>query len=398
MKHHPRLLMGIFALLLMLCSSASHPAPALGAGFVPLMNSLDRFYGDKTTWFFDRGVLSSKANLEGTRTRRIFTVEGFGNFVLRFQASAGSGGGAVFVRTAIHPIELLGGYEFKLGAQDGGLSFLDFPNFAKMAEAHAKGVPYTNATMLLSWDPPRQPNGDEWVEYELACLGDRLTLKRNGAIIVHCRHLDGPREGSIGFRLDGPGRAEFRNLQIRLLGEVHWPTSPPAGDLKGRPANDWKAEDPQFGRITEEAWALETKQLLGQARASREFRPLFEEGASNQWQESKSFWSVEEGVIRGESHNNFLVMKQEYSDFILKAQVRMTPKTGNSGTGLCVSLRTVLYIVVGSRRFTPQDLRLQWRRWPCQATSSSGVGPGRLRPPAGAACKRACRVNATSFG
>lgn len=331
MKHPPRLLLGIFALLAMTPNWASYAASAPVSSFAPLMNSLDRFHGDKTTWSFDGGVLSGTAGIEDTRTRRIFTVERFGNFVLRFQVRAGSSGGAVFARSAIHPIELLGGYEFKLGSQGSGLSFLDLPNFAKMAEARAKGVPYTNARALLAWDPPPRRHADEWVEYELACLGDHLTLKRDAATIVHYRHVGGPPEGSIGFRLDGPGRAEFRTLQIRFLGEVHWRTSPPAGNLQGQPADDWKGDDSPFGRISEEAWALETKQVLELARASREFRPLFEEGESTQWRESKSFWSVQDGVIRGESHNNLLVTTQDYSDFILKTQVRLTPKTGNSG-------------------------------------------------------------------
>lgn len=329
MNHHLRLLLVVVALHL-IANSTPSAAPASDGGFVPLMKSLERFHGDKNTWSFERGVLTGESDSIGSRTRRILSVERFGNFVLRFQARASSHGVAVVVRSAIHPIAFLGGYEFEVGAQGEQLSFLERPNFAKMVEARAKGVAYSNATRLLAWDSPSRHDG-EWLEYELACLGDRLTLVRNGATIVHYRHLDGPPEGSIGFRLDGTGREQLRNLEIRLLGEVHWPTRPPAGDLNGQPANTWKAEEPAFARITEEAWAHETNQLLRHARESREFRRLFDEGASNQWQESKSFWSVKDGVIRGQSHNSFLVTTEDYSDFILKTQVRLTPKTGNSG-------------------------------------------------------------------
>ena len=329
MKNYLRLLPGTLALLVT-WHSASYASATSEADFVPLMNSLERFHGDKTTWSLENGVLSGKAGAADQRARRIFTVERFGNFVLRFQARADSRDGAVFVRSAIHPIEFLGGYEFRLGSPGGGLSFHDLPNFQKMAEARAKGVPYNNTTTLLASDSPPRRDG-EWADYELACLGDRLTLKRNGATLVHYRHTGGPPEGSIGFGLDAAGRAEFRNLQIRLLGKVHWPASPPAGDLSGRPANDWTADDSPFGRVSEEEWTHETNRLLQLARASHEFRPLFEEGASGEWKESKSFWSIEDSVIRGESRNNFLVTTRDYSDFILKAQVRLTPKTANSG-------------------------------------------------------------------
>ena len=156
------------------------------------MNSLHRFHGDKATWSFDSGVLTAKAGGEETRSRRIFTVERFGNFVLRFKARAGSGNGAVLLRSAIHPIEVLAGYKINLGAENGGLSFLDFPNFAKMAEARAKGIPFNNETSLVKWEAASGPADGEWVDYELACLGDRLTVKRNGATVVHYRHLGGP--------------------------------------------------------------------------------------------------------------------------------------------------------------------------------------------------------------
>ena len=329
MKNYLRLLPGTLALLVT-WNPASYAAAATEADFVPLMNSLQRFHGDKATWSFENGVLSGKAGAEDQRAGRIFTVERFGNFVLRFQARADSRGGAVFVRSAIHPIEFLGGYEFRLGPPGGGLTFHDLPNFQRMAEARAKGVPYDNAATLLAWDSPARKDG-EWVDYELACLGDRMTLKRNGATVVHYRHTGGPSEGSVGFGLDAAGSADLRNLRVRLLGKVQWPASSPAGDLTGRPADDWTAEDPSFGRMSEEEWTHETNKLLQQAHQAPEFRPLFKEGGSGQWKESKSFWSIEDGVIRGESLNSFLVTTRDYSDFILRAQVRLTPKTSNSG-------------------------------------------------------------------
>ena len=332
MKHKPGLLpCGVLAFCVLTSISALVAAPASSTDFAPLMNSLHRFHGDKTTWTFEGGVLTAKASGKEAAGGRIFTVERFGNLVLRFKARAGSGNGAVLLRSGIHPIALLAGYRVNLDGGNVALSFLDVPDFAKPAEARAKGVPYTNEISLVTWEAPSRPPDDEWVDYELACLGDRVTVKRNGATVLHYRHLGGPLEGSIGFQLDGPGRANFKDLQLRPLGKVRWSTSPAAGDLNGQPADGWEADRPPFERLPEEAWTRETTRLLEMARHSKGFRPLFEPGVRNQWRESNSFWSVKDGAISGASNNNFLVTEKDYSDFILKTRVRMTPATGNSG-------------------------------------------------------------------
>ena len=325
MKIHFQLTAQILALLVI-------PTVAFGAeaGFEPLMTSLERFHGDKGTWALGQDVLSGRLGAQDSGAGRILTVERFGNFVLRFQARADSHGATVLVRAAVHPIEVLAGYEFRLGPSRGSLSFLDLPDFRKLAEARAKGVPYDNAMALHAWDPPSEREAD-WTDFELACLGDRLTLTRNGETVVHYRHAGGPLEGSIGFGLDPAGHGEFRNLQIRLLGRVQWPTQPPEGVLDDLSASGWTAEDSPFERMREQEWANETRQLLQRARATRGFRPLVTEGASSEWKESRGFWTLEDGVIRGESRNHFLVSAREYADFILKAQVRLSPKTGNSG-------------------------------------------------------------------
>lgn len=332
MKLNSRLLLpGILGLFLVASNSMPSLPAVSGEHFVPLMNSLNRFSGDKATWSFGGGVLRGRGGSDAARMRRILTVERFGNFVLRFEMRATSKEASVLVRSAVHPIELLGGYKLELSGPEGRLSYLDFPNFGKMAEARSNGIPYTNAETLFSWDPPDRQEDDEWVEYELACLGDHLTVRRNGAAIVNYRHLGGPMEGAIGFQIDGSGQSELRNIKVQILGTVEWPSTPPAGDIQGLPTDDWSAGDAPYQRISDETWALETKQLREMARESRGFHALFRESSPDQWQESKSFWSVEKGVIRGESHNNFLVTKQDYSDFILKIRVRLTPATSNSG-------------------------------------------------------------------
>ncbi|MDE0102423.1 MAG: DUF1080 domain-containing protein [Bryobacterales bacterium] len=303
---------------------------ASGQGFVPLMESLRRFHGDKVVWSFQDGVLKGRAdgNL-GPAAGRLLTVERFGNLVLRFETSARSRGASVLVRSAIHPISLLGGYAFRIEGQGGTLTYLDYPNFAKMAEARARGVPYSNAEPLHSWESAGSDSG--WVAYEVACLGDRLTLRRDGELVVNYRHAGGPLEGSIGFRLDSSGESEVRSIEVQLLGEGAWDPTPPEGDLKALPTDGWDSVGPPVQRISEDAWATETSELLKEARSMDKFRPLFDGSGAGQWEETASFWNVSEGSIRGESHNNFLVTKADYSDFMLRARVRIRPETGNSG-------------------------------------------------------------------
>ena len=163
------------------------------------------------------------------------------------------------------------------------LSFLDFPNFAKMAEARANGIPFNNEASLVKWEAASEPAAGEWVDYELACLGDRLTIKRNGTTVAHYRHLGGPPEGSIGFQLNGPGRAQFKDLQLRPLGEGSLAHEPGRRRSKrtNRPTNG-RPTAPRFQRLAEEAWTLETKQLLETWPVTRKGSgPYFEAGAPN---------------------------------------------------------------------------------------------------------------------
>ena len=303
---------------------------ASAQAFLPLMESLRRFHGDKVAWSFQDGVLSGRADSNPAPSAgRLLSVERFGNFVLRFETSARSSGASVLVRSAIHPISLLGGYAFRIDRQRGSLTYLDYPDFAKMAEARARGLPYSNAEPLHSWESAGSDSG--WVAYEVSCLGDRLMLRRDGELVVNYRHAGGPLEGSIGFRLESSGESELRSIELQLLGEGAWDPTPPEGNLQALPTDGWESAGPPLQRISEDAWASETRELLKEARSMDQFRPLFDGRGTGQWEETASFWSVSEDGIRGESHNNFLVTRADYSDFMLRARVRIRPETGNSG-------------------------------------------------------------------
>lgn len=307
------------------------PAAAADGEFAPLMESLNRFHGDKAAWTYRAGGLVGRSSGDVTLAGRILTVERFGNFVLRFELKRGAGTANVLVRSAIHPITLLGGYRFELGPEGGALTYLDFPDFGKMAQARATGLPYSNAEPLHAWKSPPAGDKAQWARYELACLGDRLVLTQGGVVVAHYRHEAGPVEGSIGFQVAGPEPVSLRGIQLQMLGAVKWSSTPRSGDLAGEPIDGWQAQGSPPRRIRDREWSDETAELLRIARGSDGFRPLFDGEAPGQWHETASFWSVENGVIRGASRNNFLVTQREFADFVLRAQVRVTPPTGNSG-------------------------------------------------------------------
>ncbi len=68
-----------------------------------------------------------------------------------------------------------------------------------MAQARAEGIPYSNAEMQRTWKSPSGADDAEWVQYELACLGDRLVLTEGVVFVARYRHQAGPAEGSVGF-------------------------------------------------------------------------------------------------------------------------------------------------------------------------------------------------------
>jgi hypothetical protein len=69
-----------------------------------------------------------------------------------------------------------------------------------------------------------------------------------------------------------------------------------------------------------------------------DFRPLFNGKDLEGWAATQpELWSVKEGMIIGKQdknqikNNTFLATKQKYSDFVLKASVRLVKNEGNSG-------------------------------------------------------------------
>jgi hypothetical protein len=124
--------------------------------------------------------------------------------------------------------------------------------------------PYAEKT-LVAFDSAKAGTSllpGQWIDYEIEGLGDHLLIKVNGKLTAHYRVKDNWPEGMIGFRLPpGPGTpVELKDIQIKVLGDVHWPEEGPVGDqTSGHPAGGWEASAPNFHRVTAEEWSQETR-------------------------------------------------------------------------------------------------------------------------------------------
>jgi len=364
MRQVTRLLLGrgrvrrgvtVLALGLLAAALLLQPARAAEGQFQPLLgtSSFDHCIGDKADWALREGVLTGGTGVASTHSKFLLTVERFGNFILKFRARSEGGGLEVLFRATVQPPGQLIGYVTEVGGQHwGGLRFRKpgrmFVEPAKAEPGHAApgfpdavGIPFVEQasaeTTLVSFDSAKAgvslPPG-QWVDYEIEALGDHLLIKVNGKLTGHYRVKDNWPEGMIGFRLP-PGSGapvELKDIQIKVLGDVRWAEEAPVGDLTtGHSATGWEASAPNFRRMTEAEWSQETRALLQTAGNEADFQSIFDGKDLQGWHTAATFWTAEGGAILGEPRNVFLVTDKEYSDFILKGSLRLSPPGGNSG-------------------------------------------------------------------
>jgi len=69
--------------------------------------------------------------------------------------------------------------------------------------------------------------------------------------------------------------------------------------------------------------------------AEEGFVSLFDGKTTEGWEGDPAVWSVKDGMIVGNANmikaNNFLSTKKEYSDFILRVQIKLVDQKGNTG-------------------------------------------------------------------
>ena len=276
---------------------------AAGDGYGPLItdNTLRHFIGDKQHWRFRGELLTGESATPVQEPSFLLSTERFGNVNLKFSARCGSGRCLVLFRGTIQPPLQVVGYQAEVGNPGGSLSFRKPGRFSL---ATMKAEPQEEVVLVRA-NSAGAAGG--WTDYEVSALDDHITVKVNGKEAASALENHGFHEGVIGFGLapGGPAKVEFKDLRIKLLGNVE--------------------------RKDSAVWVRETHELLAIAKSSEGFQPLFDGASLNGWQDTTTFWSARNGVISGQPHNSFLVTAKDYADFVLKASVRLSPNDGNSG-------------------------------------------------------------------
>ncbi len=326
-------------------------------------SSLPHTIGDKYDWSLHDGVLMAKADPGKTESVFLLRQERFGNFILKFQARSDGAAMNVLFRSSILPPGQLAGFATTVGGEQwGNLTFrkpvAHFPEVTKDEPGHAApgfpdaaGMPFLRAAAEVelvhadSSSPGMTFPRGQWVDCEIAGLGNHILVKVNGTTTARYRVDDSfyPKvvgfhpppemtgkndpfyEGMIGFQLPPgtAGKVELKDIQIKVVGDVHWSEE-----------GSWKESAPPSKRTADAEWSQETHDLLEIAGKDESFRQLFDGSTLRGWSNSANFWTVHDGVIAGQPRNAFLVTDREYSDFILKGSVRLSPAGGNSGIQL----------------------------------------------------------------
>ncbi|HUT93210.1 MAG TPA: DUF1080 domain-containing protein [Thermoguttaceae bacterium] len=178
----------LLAALLLSCAplSAQEPAKEKEGGFKPLFDGKS-FEGwlvkddTPTSWKIEEGLLV----LTGGRSH-LFTKEAFADFIVRFEwrpAKKGYNSG-FFVR----------GRQIQMAQGGAGMLF---------GSEKAKGVPKLH-----------KPPG-EWNEWEVTCVGPKLSLKVNGKLAWE---IDDFKQANRPLGIEAEGHEiAFRNMRIKSL-------------------------------------------------------------------------------------------------------------------------------------------------------------------------------------
>ena len=188
-------------------------------GFVPLFNGKDLSGweikedkgGDKDQWTVKDGVLKAK-----TGQGWLGTTKQYGDYVLRVEWRVPENGNSgVYLRVPEGKLDKLPtfiGMEIQILDDDGPMYK------GKLKDWQYSGSLY--GVVPVSKRVYKGPN--EWNTFEIACLGDKVTVVFNGEKVVEAdmgkepELMKRPRKGFIGLQNHG-SPVEFRNIQIKAL-------------------------------------------------------------------------------------------------------------------------------------------------------------------------------------
>jgi prenyltransferase beta subunit len=180
------------------------------AAFAPLFDdmSLAGWEGNTALWSARDGMLVGKSpGLD--HNEFLATRQSYRNFILslRFHLADGNGNSGVQFRSVRVPGTEMSGYQADLGESYWGCLYDESRRNKVLVKASSKAL----STLKK----------DDWNQYVLCAVGDRITLYLNGvAAVVYREELPAiARDGLIAVQIHagGPMEAQFKDIQIRVL-------------------------------------------------------------------------------------------------------------------------------------------------------------------------------------
>jgi len=256
-------LLGIFAI----AHAQGLSAQERREGFRPLFNGRDlrgwKVYAG-ANWRVQNGELIGPTDSAGW----IGATDEYENFVLRGEywidkGNTAEGNSGVFFRAQRTATPWNDGYEMQISLQDA---------------RNPTGSIYNRVPTNL--ERMREISGEQrWNTFEIRACGSHIQITINGEMVQDC-DLHEFKKGVIGLQQHHPGvTVKFRNLRIKRL------------------------------RSCDEGW-----------------QPLFNGNDLSGWfATGMARWSVKEGAIVGEAGMGHLFTEQAFTDFELRAMIRIRP-------------------------------------------------------------------------
>lgn len=226
----------ILTLLLNLSISAEEKAvdKELEEGFVSMFNGKDLsgWAGKEGGWWVEDGALTSLNTIEKPLKKHHYltwkTAEP-ADFVLRFQYKIVGGNSGVQFRSEARPNFDTWGYQADIedGSQWTGCLFQHDRGGVVMRGFKAKIDKDGKREEEYIGDPAtllKAVNKHDWNEYEIAAIGNHITLRINGNLMCEVDDLDAKysrKKGLIALQMHPgpPMKIQFKNLRIKILNE-----------------------------------------------------------------------------------------------------------------------------------------------------------------------------------
>ncbi len=192
--------------------------PGAGAadGFTPLFNGKDLsgWKGDPRLWKVADGVIvgSTDGVKIDKNTFLFYETKQYADFVLRAKVKLRNGNSGIQFRSEQRPEFVAAGYQADIAEQT---------YFGMLYEEQKRGI----MDYWKAMSPEKQAETqtwvkkDDWNEYEISCVGDKVTMVLNGKVTCDIVDPAGAKSGYIALQLHvGPDMlVSFKDIEIKEL-------------------------------------------------------------------------------------------------------------------------------------------------------------------------------------